>query len=61
MEKADGAYATAQAARVARLETMEAVRRGPMPSPPNPSPDHWPRPLALALPHPKLSTLTLLP
>ena len=40
MEKADGAYATAQAARVARLETMEAVRRGPMPSPPNPSPVH---------------------
>lgn len=26
MEKADGSYATAQAARVARLETMEAVR-----------------------------------
>ena len=30
METAEGAYAKAQAARVARLETMEAVRRGPM-------------------------------
>ena len=53
METAEGAYATAQAARVARLETMEAVRRGPMVKVrvrvmvgvrvrPNPIPDHSP-------------------